>query len=149
MTLEHAIKQLRILNEPVPKPQRLPSREEVAEVEKQLGITFHPDLQEYFLTASDVTYGCLEPVTILVDSGHTYMLDVVEDARTIGVPDELMPICDDNSDYYCMTTDGSIVFWSHDAGGLTGETWKDLSTWIEEVWIGESQDRDEDDDGER
>lgn len=149
MELQQVIKKLRTLNEPVPKPARLPSSEEIAAVEQQLGIIFHRDLHDYFLTASDVTYGCLEPVTIPPDSGHTYILKVIKDACSIGLPEELLPICDDNSDYFCMTTDGRIVFWSHDTGGLTGETWKDLATWIDKVWIGESQESDEDKEGDR
>lgn len=144
MELQKVIIKLRTLNELVPKPLRLPSREEIAQVERQLGVSFHPDLTHYFLEASDVTYGVFEPVTIHANSGHTYLLHVVERARAIGVPEELLPICDDNSDYFCMTSDGTVVFWSHDAGGLTGETWNDLATWIEKVWIEESQDMDDD-----
>ena len=60
-----------------------------------------------------------------------------QEAWEIGVPEDLIPICQDNGDYYGMNKKGQVVFWSHD--GATDEKWKDLATWIEEVWIGESQ----------
>jgi hypothetical protein len=53
------------------------------------------------------------------------------------VPRKLLPICEDNGDYYCMNKKGEIVFWSAD--GASDEKWKDLATWIEEVWIGEGE----------
>jgi hypothetical protein len=136
--LGQEIAKLRKLNKPVPKPLRLPTKEEIELAEKQLGIRFHPELIEYLLNASDVVYGALEPITMYAESGYTYILHVVENARSIGVPENLLPICCDNADYYCMNEKGSIVFWSHDKHGLNGEYWKDLATWIEEVWIGEN-----------
>ena len=148
MSLEKVIRTLRTLNEPVPKPPRLPVCEEIKQIEHQIGMSFHPDLRQYFLEASDVVYGVFEPVTIPADSGHTSVLNVIEQARSIGVPDTLVPICETNADYYCMTSHGTIVFWSHDASGLTGEQWDDLATWIEEVWIQESQDLEDDEEEE-
>jgi hypothetical protein len=70
--MDEAIAQLRNLNEPVPKPLRLPTEEEIRKVEKELGVKFHPDYERFLLEASDVVYGVLEPATIPDDSGHTY-----------------------------------------------------------------------------
>jgi len=39
-------------------------------------------------------------------------------------------------DYYCIDNQGRIRFWSHN--GTTDESWKNLATWIEDVWIGEN-----------
>ncbi|WP_305830531.1 SMI1/KNR4 family protein [Photobacterium leiognathi] len=37
------------------------------------------------------------------------------------LPVELMPICEDNSDYYCINNNGEVVFWSHN--GTTNQKW--------------------------
>jgi hypothetical protein len=134
MDLNSVISELRELNEPVPKPMRLPTEEEVNKVEAELGIHFHPDYRKYLLSASDVVYGTLEPCTITPDGGHTDLLEVARTAWTeLDVPKKLLPICEDNGDYYCMNKSGRIVFWSGD--GQSDEEWPDLATWIKEVWM--------------
>ncbi|MEM0963601.1 MAG: SMI1/KNR4 family protein [Bacteroidota bacterium] len=136
MTLDEAIAELRRLNEPVPKPPRLPTPAEVEALERLLGRDVHPDLRRYLLEASDVTLGTLEPVTATPESGRTYLPRVIERARVYGVPEDLLPICEDNADFYTMTEDGEIVYWSHN--GSPSERWPSLAAWIEEVWIGET-----------
>ncbi|MEQ8439352.1 MAG: SMI1/KNR4 family protein [Ilumatobacter fluminis] len=130
--LNEAIARLRRLSTPVPRPRRLPTESEVRDAETNLGVSFHPDLRRYLLEASDVVYGTHEPVTI--SGGHTAIETVVHSARDLGVPDGLLPICDDNADYFCITANGDIVYWSHN--GATNETWPNLATWITDVWIG-------------
>ncbi len=130
--LNEAIARLRRLSTPVPRPRRLPTESEVRDAETNLGVSFHPDLRRYLLEASDVVYGTHEPVTI--SGGHTAIETVVHSARELGVPDGLLPICDDNADYFCITANGDIVYWSHN--GATNETWPNLATWITDVWIG-------------
>ncbi len=132
--LDEAIAELKHLNEPVPKPLRLPTLAEIEGVEKELGIRFHPDYALYLLEASDVVFGVLEPATIPKDSGHTYIVPMVKQAWAVGLSRELVPIVEDNGNYYCMNACGEVLYWSHD--GDTNEKWPDLSTWIQEVWIG-------------
>ena len=134
--MDRVIAQLRELKEPVPIPLRLPSEEEVRNIENKLGLKFHPDYKRYLLEASDVVLGALEPATIHANSGPTYIVDVVNRAREMGVPESLVPIAEDNGDYYCMSDDGEIRFWSHN--GSTDEKWPNLETWIQEVWINEN-----------
>lgn len=135
MTLDQAFAELRRLDEPVPTSLRLPTPEEVDAAERESGVRLHPDLRRYLLEASDVTLGAREPVTATPASGHTYLPTVVESARAYGVPADLIPVCEDNADFYCVALSGEVVFWSHD--GSTDERWPDLAAWIEEVWIGE------------
>ena len=138
MTMDQAIARLREMNETVPTPMRLPTAEEVSSVEEELEVKFHPDFRRYLLESSDVVVGAMEPVTIADPSSHTDLRSVCESAwEEMDVPRKLLPICDDNGDYYCMNKKGEIVFWSAD--GASEEKWKDLATWIEEVWIGESE----------
>lgn len=133
--MDSVIAQLRELNESVAKPLRLPSLDEVELVEKQLSLTFHNDYRRFLLEASDVVFGTIEPATIPEDSGHTYIVDIVKAARQNGVCDTLLPIAEDNGDFYCMNELGEVVFWCHD--GVANEKWPNLATWIQEVWLDE------------
>jgi hypothetical protein len=134
-----AIQELRAVNQHVPDPPRLPTEEEVAAAEAETGIAFHPDYRQFLLTASDVVLGTLEPASVVPGSGHLYLPPLARAAwDMMHVPKHLLPICEDNGDYFCMTQSGSITFWSHD-GMFAPETWPDLATWIKEVWIGEGR----------
>ncbi len=136
MTLDEAIAELRRRNRPVPKPPRLPTEAEVSAAEGKLGIFFHPDYRRFLLEASDISYGVLEPATITVPDAHTDLVRIAEPARsTWQVPAEFVPICEDNADFYCLTPDGRVIFWSHDMQAPNGEEWPDLAAWIEQVWM--------------
>jgi len=134
--LDEILLLLRSHNEPVPRPLRLPTNAEVDNAERQLAVRFHPDFRHYLLRASDVACGVLEPVTITCPESHTYLFQVAESAWTgYSVPRELLPICEDNGDFYCMNSAGEVVFWSHN--GTTSEKWASLADWIGQVWLGE------------
>jgi hypothetical protein len=137
MNLPDIIAELRELNEPVPKPLRLPTEAEVSRAENQLGVTFPVDYRQYLLAASDVVYGALEPAIVIPDAGHLGLVDIAKTAwDEMEVPRELLPFCEDNGDYYCLNESAAVEYWSHN--GTTDEKWKDLATWIKEVWIEES-----------
>ena len=135
MTLEEAIQELRRRNEVVPTPTRLPLVSEVDAAEETIGRKFHTDFRKYLLEASDVCVGTLEPVTITLGD-HTDLRSVVANAVSLGVPGNLMPICENNADFYCQDSTGAIQFWSHN--GASDEEWPSLAAWIEEVWLGEN-----------
>ncbi len=135
MTLDLAIAELRKRNEPVPIPSRLPSLSEVDAAEQSIGVPFPSSFRQYLLEASDIVYGTLEPVTITLPDSHTDLTEVFVGAKVMGVPENHIPICEDNGDYYLMRSDGSIMFWSHD--GTTDLSWPDLAAWIESVWLNE------------
>ena len=136
VSLDDAIRQLREMNERVPRPLRLPTQDEVALTEKQLGVKFHPDYRRYLAEASDIVFGTVEPATITRPESHTYLPKICAHAWAAGIAKDCLPICEDNGDYYCMNERGHVFFLSHN--GSNSETWPDLATWIEEVWIGES-----------
>jgi hypothetical protein len=135
MPLAPVIARLRKVNEPVPRPGRLPSEAEVSAAERELGITLHPDFAQYLLQASDVVYGHIEPVTLSDAKAHTHFPNVSRSAWAAGVPRDLVPICEDNGDYYCVSPRGEVVFWSHN--GKTNERWLNIEHWIRDVWLGE------------
>ena len=134
MNLPDVIAELRELNEPVPKPLRLPTENEVDAAEGRLGITFPADYRQYLLHASDVVFGALEPAIITPDAGHLDLFDMAQTAwGEMEVLRTLLPFCEDNGDYYCFNESGEVEYWSHN--GATDERWKDLATWIKEVWL--------------
>jgi len=134
MSLDSVFKELRDLNLQVPKTQRLPTEDEVAIAEKQLEIHFHPDYRRFLLEASDVVVPTLETARVTLPPSRLYLVNIAKDAwAKMRVPRDLLPICEDNADYYCINIDGEVVFWSHN--GISNERWKDLATWIKEVWI--------------
>ena len=136
MNLSDVIAELRELNQHVPQPLRLPTPLEVDAAEDLLGVKFPADYRRYLLEASDVVYGSIEPGIVIRDAGHLSLVQIAETAwNEMEVPRELLPFCEDNGDYYCLNQAGEVEYWSHD--GSTDEKWKDLATWIKEVWIDE------------
>ncbi len=121
MPIPEVIETLRRLNEPVPRPARLPTEVEVAAAEQRLGVRFPPDYRYFLLHGSDFVYGVLEPAQVTPDAGHTDLIDVATRAWKVGVPREFLPFCEDNGDYYCFAPDGRIGLLSHD--GLRGGSW--------------------------
>jgi hypothetical protein len=134
VTLDDMIAELRELNETIPKPLRLPTPNEIESAERRLDYEFHPDYRKYLLESSDIVYGVLEPCTVTSGGGHTDLVEIAESAwRTGDVPRELLPICSDNADHYCMNEAGEVLFCPHD--GTSDEKWPNLATWIKQVWI--------------
>ncbi len=134
MNLSEVIVELRELNEPVPKPFRLPTEEEVNAAEKRLNVKFLEDYRRFLLEASDVVVGTLEPAMVAADCGYLNLVEIAEYAwDEMELPLALLPICEDNGDYYCLNKKGEVEFWSPDSA--TNDKWQDLATWIKEVWI--------------
>ncbi|MBI5876376.1 MAG: SMI1/KNR4 family protein [Chloroflexi bacterium] len=108
--------------------------------ERALGVCFHQDYRRFLLEASDVTFGALEAAQVTPDAERLYLVDMADEAHeSMDLPERLLPICEDNGDYYCMRASGKsseVIYWSHD--GSTDERWPDLDAWIAEVWIGEN-----------
>lgn len=133
MTIDVAIQRLKELNQAVPKPMRLPTAVELARAEQILQTTFPSDYRRYLLEVSNVVFGTKEPCTILFDGSYTDLVDVTSAARQNGLPLDLLPICEDNGDYYCINSRSEVVFWSHN--GTPDEKWTSLAEWIEDIWI--------------
>ncbi len=140
--LDEMIGRLKQLDEPTPVTIPAPTDGQIEAAQRELGIAFHPDYVKFLREACTVAYGTIELLIVGEDLGHLDFVSVFQDAReTDGFPRELFPICEDNSDYYCMHASGKspkVFYWSHEGG--TAEEWPDLATWIEEVWIGEADD---------
>ena len=133
--MEEIIEQLREANEPVPVPLELPDEDQLVEVEEELFINIPFVFKEFLLTVSDVVYGSLEPVTVTDPQSHTYLPDVAANAWDIGVPRDLIPICQDGENYYCYEEDGTVVLWSGEEDLITEESWESVWHWARDVWL--------------
>ncbi|AEF20103.1 MULTISPECIES: SMI1/KNR4 family protein [Pseudomonadaceae] len=135
--MEEVIEQLRELNEPVPVPLELPDEELLVEIEEQILINLPFELREFLLKVSDVVYGRLEPVTVTDPQSHTYLPEVASVAWSLGVPRELVPICEDRGNYYCVEQDGTVLLWDGEEEDLTDDSWDSVWHWVREVWLEE------------
>ncbi|WP_025820562.1 SMI1/KNR4 family protein [Shewanella marina] len=130
--MNEIIEQLQELSETVPVPLELPTFEQLVEVEEQILIPLPGDLKEYLLDASDVIYGAIEPVTASDPFSHTYLPEVTSYAWSIGMPREMVAICQQGDSFYCISQEGEIFFWQD---GEYTEQWESLWDWIEDVWL--------------
>lgn len=133
--MEEIIEELRERSESVPVPLELPEEELLVEIEEQLFINMPFGLREFLLTVSDVVFGRLEPVTVTDPQSHTYLPEVAAYAWDIGVSRELIPICAQGDDYYCIEEDGTVVYWEAASGELTDESWETIWHWARDVWL--------------
>lgn len=126
------IEQLQARSEIVPVPLELPTFEQLVEVEEQILISLPKELKEYLLYASDVIYGAIEPVTVADPHSHTYLPEVTCYAWSIGMPREMIAICQQGDAFYCIDQDGQVHFWD---GDYTDIYWESLWEWAEDVWL--------------
>lgn len=131
--MEEILELLRDNHQPVPVPLELPDEDDLVEIEEELLLAIPRDLRAYFLEASDVVYGSLEPVTVADPNSHTHLPDVAALAWSLGVPRYLLPICEDRGNYYCVDPEGEVVFWRD--GDLTDDTWDSIWQWVRDVWL--------------
>ncbi|MFF7707304.1 SMI1/KNR4 family protein [Pseudomonas sp. NPDC007930] len=133
--MEDVIEQLREANEPVPVPLELPDEDVLVEIQEQILIHIPDDMKAFLLTVSDVIYGSLEPVTVTDPNSHTYLPEVAANAWDAGMPRELVPLCQDGSNYYAVEEDGTVVLWDADDEIVTEESWDSVWTWARDVWL--------------
>ena len=121
----------------MPVPLELPEEELLVEIEEQILINLPFELREFLLKVSDVVYGRLEPVTVTDPQSHTYLPEVASVAWSLGVPRELVPICEDQGNYYCVEQDGTVLLWDGEEEDLTDDSWDSVWHWVREVWLEE------------
>jgi hypothetical protein len=105
-----------------------PSDIEISEAQQKLGFTFPNDNVDFIKSGYDLGNAPMEALEINNPQGHLDIYSAIADAKKLyELPDELLPICEDNSDYYCLNKSGQIVFWSHN--GLADEKWQNTKEW--------------------
>lgn len=137
--LDYAIYQLRKRDEEVPVHAKLPVIENLEKMAQELnfdiGTEIPFDYVHYLLTASDVTFGLLEPVQILDEkSKYNYLPELINEMKAYGISKEGIPLCDDNGDIYYMTKDEKIILYSSETREKIDQ-WENLADWILNEWI--------------
>ncbi|SFG69526.1 SMI1-KNR4 cell-wall [Neptunomonas qingdaonensis] len=132
--MNDVIDELRELNQDRFNSMRLPTEDELVELEEEILISIPADLKEFLLEASDVVYGSLSPVTATEPHEQTHLPELTATAWSLGLPRELIPICEANDGYYFIEQDGSIGFWSAEEE-VSEEQWDNLWDWISDVWL--------------
>ena len=132
--MDDIIDELREVNEPVPVPLELPDMDAIIDAEEQILVSLDREFRQFLLTVSDVVYGSLEPVTVADPNSHTYLPEVAAVAWSLGVPRNLIPVCEDRGNYYCANEMGEIVLWRN--GELEDEIpWSNIWHWAQDVWL--------------
>ena len=113
---------------------RLPTDVEIDAAESALGLVFHPDYRTFLKSGGDVANAVFEPAVVLPDSGYLDLVDMAQTAWTIvGLPKQLLPFVEDNGDYFCISSTGEVVYWSHN--GATNERWPSIAVWHQQVCV--------------
>ena len=131
--MEDVIEELRESTIDVPTPLELPDEDDLVEAEEQLLIPIPFELREFLLQVSDVVFGTMEPVTITDPQSHTYLPEVAAVAWDHGMPRDLLPICEHQGDFYCVSLEGEVALWS--TGEFSEETWGSVWHWAKDVWL--------------
>ncbi|CAI3939292.1 unnamed protein product [Commensalibacter communis] len=133
--IDDQVQILNSLKDDLEKQQKLPNDTLLNEYETILEIKFSDEYRDFIKNIEHVLYNGLDNSSmdgIVIDVRN--LLECTKEARTIELPRNWLPIVEDNGDYYCVRPDGKVAFWSHN--GSTDETWDNIATWIQDVWIG-------------
>lgn len=132
--LYQEIERLKVLSKGKITTIPLPSDELIDQYEQELGIDFGEDYRFFAKVASNVIYGTKDPLVFSTDKTvRGEFKAALGEARSLGLPNDWIPICEDNGDYFCLLPDKSIRYFSQD--GPSEESWPSLAAWIREVWI--------------
>ncbi|WP_226102704.1 SMI1/KNR4 family protein [Dickeya oryzae] len=132
--LDHVIKEIKLLSNNEKMNVAAPDDGLIKQYEIELGVDFHDDYKKVLKEIGNVFYGTIELLTLSRDKNYYRELSsAVKDAKDMGVPDNWLPICEDNGSYYCILPNGEIRYWTPD--GYSDESWPDIASWIKNVWI--------------
>ncbi|WP_445322931.1 SMI1/KNR4 family protein [Ramlibacter sp. AN1133] len=117
-----------------PDYYRPPADAEIDVAEARLQFPFPREYREFLKTGGDVGNALFEPALVLPGSGHLDLCEIAETAwGAIGVPRNRLPFIEDNGDYFCLTPEGEILYWSHN--GSSNERWPSFESWYRQVCI--------------
>jgi hypothetical protein len=105
-----------------------PTDEEIFKAEKKLGFTFSNEYVQFLKSGYDLADIPMEALEIVNPPSYANIYTALDDARKfLRIPHNLLPICEDNSDYYCLSESGEVIFYSHN--GATDDKWENVSIW--------------------
>lgn len=139
LTLDEAFDALRNAAVEVPRPQRLPTPDELSQAEQELGIPFPSDFRRFQLEVSNLVCNILEPGLVLPDLlPYRSLRRIARRGWDAGVPSDALPFCNDNGNYYFIDAAGQVRYWDHDDDSESPRVLT-VAEWIVEDWIGEEE----------
>lgn len=111
----------------------LPTEDELILIEEEILLPIPRDFRLFLLEVSHLVCGGLEPVTVADPAAHTHLSEVTSNAWSLGMPRELMAICQNGDNYYCINQEGEIQYWRN--GEICDEGWEDIWQWAEQIWL--------------
>lgn len=135
--MEDVIEALREAAIDVPVPLELPEYDDLVVIEEQILIPLPDDFKDFLLEVSDVVYGTLEPATVMDPLSHTYLPELAAQAWDIGLPRDLIPVCEARGGYYAINEGGEVSYWRN--GNFSDDEWPSIWHWAKEVWLEEGQ----------
>ena len=133
--MNEIVAKLQELKEQIPTALELPNEDDITKIEEEILIPLANDFKEFLLTASDVVYGSLEPVTIADPHAHTHLPEVAAVAWNRGLPRQLVPLCENQGGYYAVAETGDVYLWSDGDEDFDGECIGDVWNWVEHIWL--------------
>ena len=107
---------------------------EIAQAEEKLGFKFPAEYVDFIKSGFDLEDAPMEALEISNPPTYADIFEALASARKFyGLPMDLLPICEDNSDYYCLNSKGEVIFWSHN--GITDEKWSNVTEWKHQMII--------------
>jgi hypothetical protein len=135
MNIDEILELLKSKNEPVPKPFRLPTAIEVGQAERDLNFKFPEQYRQFMLEASNVHYNVLEPGLVIPDlMPYISLRHMASMGWSHGIPKNHLPFCEDNGNYFTISTEGNIGYYDHDDNSHNFGSSK-FKDWIEEEWM--------------
>ena len=111
---------------------KAPPDKEIEDAQKKLGFKFPAEYIEFIKSGYDLGDAPLEALEVSNPGSHVDIFEAIESARKYyELPKDLLPIVEDNSDYYCLNKNHEVVFWSHN--GVTDEKWASISVWRKQM----------------
>ncbi len=132
-SMQDILEMLRERNEEVPIPLDLPDEDDLVIIQEEILIHLPDDYKQFLLLVSDVICGSIEPATVCDPQSHTYLPDIASRAWDIGIPRELIPVCEVNGNFYCIAEDGEISYWVDLEP--TEDNWSSIWHWAKDVWL--------------
>ncbi|WP_299981175.1 SMI1/KNR4 family protein [uncultured Pseudoteredinibacter sp.] len=129
---EAVLEELQDIAEQVLVPLDLPDHDDLVDIEEAILLPIPPLYRDFLLHASDLVIGSLEPATAADASSHTYLADMAAEAWQLGLPRELLPICQRANGFYAVNQDDEIVFWSPESG--SEEAAESIWHWARDIW---------------
>ena len=115
-----------------------PSDEDISQAERLLGFKFSKEYILFIKSGYDLGDVPKDALQVSAKFKHLDLFRARDMAREYyKLPEPLLPICEDNADYYCLNETGEVVFWSHN--GTTDEKWRDVTAW-RKAMIAENED---------